>query len=232
VKALGSFDTFLTAVCAAGGIFYLWRYFAFVGYDLEEFRPASTASVVWNILLSVGFPMLGLLHRFSDETNKTLVALGMSSILVPAILPELAPPRATSTLEWIYFRTIGKGIVDFVESSVITFLLFICWRFGSLWVAVYAGIAICFGMARASWLLVQGVPDPTVSAPPLRRMFMIFAAAFGWVTILSILFPLKLDEIHRDVSELLKPYVFTACTTWVLGRFPSIVPLLRPMKRG
>jgi hypothetical protein len=111
VKALGSFDTILNVACLAGVILYLWRYFSFLGYDLTEFRPASTASVVWNVLLAVGFPLVALQHHFSEETNKILVAIGISAILVPAILPEQEPPRASSTLEWIYLRTIGKAIV-------------------------------------------------------------------------------------------------------------------------
>jgi hypothetical protein len=44
VKALGSFDTILNVACLAGVIFYLWRYFSFLGYDLAEFRPAVLAS--------------------------------------------------------------------------------------------------------------------------------------------------------------------------------------------
>jgi hypothetical protein len=225
---LGLLDRFLFLLCAVGMIFYLWRYFAFVGHDLDEIRPASSASVVWNMLLAIGFPLLCFLRPFSEEKNKTLVAIGMSAILVPAILPELQPPKASSALEWVYLRTVGKAIGDFAGSCVINLLLFVCWRFGALWVAVYAGVAIFFGMARSSWLLMQNVPNPALAAPTMRRLFMIFAAAFGWIAVVAFLVPLKDSrEVHREVDELWKPYVWTTIIGWAFARFPRLAPLLR-----
>jgi hypothetical protein len=228
MTAFGSLNKFLNLACVAGVIFYLCRYFAFVGYDLEESRPASVISIVWNILLAVGFPLTGLRQRFSEETNRTLVAIGISTILVLAIFPEQKPPKASSALEWIYFQTLGKVIVNLFENGVIAFVLFVCWRFGSLWVAAYAGIAMFFGVARASSLLVQEVPDPVVAAPPVRRMFMMFAVAFGWVTVLSVWLPLKEGEVHAEISELFKPYLAATCVSWLLGRLPRFLRPLLP----
>ena len=227
-----SFDTVLLLICVAGMIFYLWRYFEFIAYDLEKFRPASTASVLWNMVLAVGFPLLGFLGLFSDGRNKTLVAIGMSTILVPAILPELEPPKASSVLEWVYFRTIGKGIADYLGSCVINLLLFVCWRFGTFWVAAYASVAMFFGMARASWLLMQGVPTPALAAPAVRRLFMIFTAAFGWVAVVAFLVPLHgSGEVQHGVGDLWKPYVLATGFGWVMARFPRLVPLRRFVPR-
>ena len=110
---------------------------------------------------------------------------------------------------------------------MINLLLFVCWRFGSLWVAAYAGIAIFFGMARTSWVLMQGVPNPALAAPRERRLLMIFGAAFGWVTVLAFLFPLEREEVQRETSELFKPYVYATLIGWVLARFPRLAPMPR-----
>lgn len=220
-----SFDNLLNAACAVGGIFYLWRYFGFVGYDLNKFRTASTVSVLCNMVLAVGFPLVGLARVFSDETNKTLLGIGIATILLPAILPELDPPETNSVLKWMYYRTLGKVVSDFFGSCVINLLLFVCWSFGWLWVAAYAGIALSFGLGRAFWVLLQDLPDRRVAAPSLRRLFLMFAAAFGWVAFLTFLVPLTREQVHADLSDLFKPYIFATGTSWIVGRFPRFALL-------
>ena len=51
---MGSWNTLLQVICLTGIVTYLWRYFGFVGFDLNKFKPAPAASRVWNILLAVG----------------------------------------------------------------------------------------------------------------------------------------------------------------------------------
>jgi hypothetical protein len=65
-----------------GVVFYLWRYFGFVGYDLTRFKSLSAVSRIWSLVLAVGFPVLGLLASFKEDTRKTLVGIGIATILV------------------------------------------------------------------------------------------------------------------------------------------------------
>ena len=230
---MGSF-TFFDLIFLAAFVFYLWGYFSFVGYDLNKFRPASAVGLLWNMVLAVGFPLVGLQYRFSDgRINKTLVAIGMSTILVPAILPELEPPEPSSTLKWLYARTIGKVIADFLCGCLINLLLIVCWVFGSLWVAAYAAIAAFFGLGRTFWMLLQGPPDRKQAAPPLRRLLMIFAAAFGWVTFLAfqVQVPIERKEVHQGLDELIWLIALPATVSWLSTRFPRAVPLLRFLAR-
>jgi hypothetical protein len=60
-------------------------------------------------VLAVGFPVLGLVSSFQDNIRKTLVGIGISTILVPAIVPDLEPPESHSLMKQIYFRTVVNG---------------------------------------------------------------------------------------------------------------------------
>jgi hypothetical protein len=227
---LGSFNTFFDLLFLAACLFYLSGYFRFFGYDLNKFRPASTVSVAWNMILAVAFPLVGLQYKFANtKINKTLVAIGMSTILIPAILPELEPPEPRSTLEWIYVRTIGKLVADFLGGCLINFILIVCWMFGSLWVAAYAALAALLGLGRTFWVLLHGPPDRREAAPRLRRLLMIFAAAFGWVTFLAFQTQVAIDrkEVQQGLDELFKVIVVSATVSWLSARFPRAVPLLR-----
>ena len=107
-------------------------------------------------MLAVGFPLLGLLSSFEDKTRKTLVGIGITTILGPAIVPDLEAPESDSLMKRIYFRTVGKWIVNFFESAVVSLLLLVCWIFGPYWVAAYAGVAFFFAVSRSMWVRVHG----------------------------------------------------------------------------
>jgi hypothetical protein len=62
-------------------------------------------------------------------------------------------------------------------------------------------------------------------------MIMIFAAAFGWVTLLSVLAPLKKGEVPAEVSELFKPHLVAAGVNWVLARLPHPAVAAAPVER-
>jgi hypothetical protein len=167
---------------AAGVVTYLWQYFGFVGFDLTKFKPVSPLSRILKLLLAVGFPLLGLLSSFEKDKRMTLVGIGiMTIILVPAIVPDLEPPESHSLMKQIYFRTMGKWIVNFFESSVVSLLLLVCWIFGPYWVAAHAGVAIVFALSRSRCVRVRGQGHAREASPALRSLVMIFGAAFGWI---------------------------------------------------
>jgi hypothetical protein len=104
---------------------YLWRYFGFVGFELSKFKPVPAVSRIWSLVLAVGFPVLGLVSSFQDSIRKTLVGIGISTILVPAIVPDLELPESDSLMKRIYFQTAGKWIVNFLESAVVSVVLLV-----------------------------------------------------------------------------------------------------------
>jgi len=215
--------TVLNIVCLAGVVIYLWRYFGFVGFDLSKFKPAPAVSRVWNIVLAVGFPIVGLVSSFEDSTKKTLVGIGVATILMPALIPDLAPPESDSLIKRIYAQTIGKGIADFLKGVFFNLVLFACWVFGSLWVGAYAGIAITLALARSMWIRIQEQEQPAEAAPSIRSLLMIFAAAFGWIVVLTSIVPLTRKEAGSELHELYRPALFTIVGNWVLARFPRLV---------
>jgi hypothetical protein len=75
-------------ICLAGAVTYLWRYFGFVGFDLGKFKPAPAVSRIWNLVLAIAFPLVGILSSFEDKTKKILVGIGITTILASAIVPS------------------------------------------------------------------------------------------------------------------------------------------------
>jgi hypothetical protein len=220
---VGVTTTILNVVCLVGVITYLWRYFGFVGFDLSKFKPAPAASRAWNILLAVGFPLVGLASSFEDGTRKTLIGIGVATILIPALIPDLEPPESDSLVTRIYYQTIGRGISDFSKSIFFNFVLFVCWRFGSFWVGAYAGIAVSLAISRSVWIRIQDREQSAEAAPSIRRLLMIFAAAFGWIVVLTSIVPLTRKEAGSELSELYRPALFTLVGNWILARFPRLV---------
>jgi hypothetical protein len=220
---VGSWNTLLQVICLTGIVTYLWRYFGFVGFDLNKFKPAPAASRVWNILLAVGFPLLGLLSSFKDGTKKTLVGIGISTILIPALIPDLDPPESDSLVRRIYSQTIGKGVADFLMGLFFNLALFVCWLLGPFWVAAYSGIAIFLAVSRSMWVRIQDQGHPSEAAPSIRSLLMIFAATFGWIVVLTSMMPLTRKEAGSDLHELYRPVLLTIVGSWVLARFPRLV---------
>jgi hypothetical protein len=180
-------------------------------------------SRIWSLVLAVGFPVLGLVSSFQDNIRKTLVGIGISTILVPAIVPDLEPPESHSLMKQIYFRTVGKWIVNFFESSVVSLLLLVCWIFGPYWVAAYTGVAIVFAVSRSLWVSVQGQGNAREASPSLRSLVMIFGAAFGWIVYLTAVMPLTRKELeHSELGELYKPFLLIIGINWILARFPLL----------
>lgn len=151
-------------------------------------------------MLAVGFPLLGLLSSFEKDKRITLVGIGIMTILVPAIVPDLEPPESHSLVKQIYFRTVGKWMVNFFESSMVSLLLLVCWIFGPYWVAAYAGVAVVFAVSRSLWVSVQGQGHAREASPPLRSLVMIFGAAFGWIVYLTAVMPLARKELEHSDS--------------------------------
>ena len=113
-------------------------------------------SRIWSLVLAVGLPVLGLVSSFQDNIRKTLLGIGITTILFPAIVPDLKAPESDSLMKRIYFQTVGKWIVNFFESAVVSLLLLVCWIFGPYWVAAYAGVAFFFAVSRSKWVRVHG----------------------------------------------------------------------------
>src|ERR1700689_4061977 len=152
MRAATAMNLFLNLLCLAAVIFYLWRYFGFVGFDLTKFRPPSALSRIGNVFLAVGLPLVGLSFAMEDKQKRIVVGVGISTILVSAILPDLEPPEARSAMQWGYFRTVGKWIADFTGTGLVYVVLLVCWAFGNYWAAAYAGIAIVLGIGRSIWI--------------------------------------------------------------------------------
>jgi hypothetical protein len=116
---------------------------------------------------------------------------------------------------------VGKWIVNFFESSVVSLLLLVCWIFGPYWVAAYAGVAIVFAVSRSLWVRVQGQAPARDGAPPLRSLVMIFGAAFGWIVYLTAVVALTRKELeHSELAELYRPFILIIGINWILARFP------------
>jgi hypothetical protein len=223
---VGASSAVLKVLCLAGVVIYLWRYFGFVGFDLTKFKPVSVVSRIWSLVLAVGFPLLGLLSSFEDKTRKTLVGIGIATILVPAIVPDLEAPQSDSLMKRYYFRTVGKWTVNFAESAVVSVLLLVCWIFGPYWVAAYAGVAFFFAVSRSMWVRLQEAEHSVEAAPPLGRLLMMFVAAFGWIVFLTAVMPwteLTREEVHSEVGELYKPFILVIGINWILARVPGLV---------
>jgi len=77
---MGTSHTFLDVICLTGIVFYLWRYFGFVDFDLNKFKPVSPLSRIWKVLLAVGFPLLGLLSSFEKDKRMILVGIGIMAL--------------------------------------------------------------------------------------------------------------------------------------------------------
>ena len=214
----------LNVICLAGVVIYLWRYFGFVGFDLAKFKPAPAVSRVWNLVLAVGFPLVGILSSFEEKTKKILVGIGITTILASAIVPDLEPPESGSIMTRIYFRTVGRLIVNFFESAIVGLLLMMCWIFGPYWVGAYAGVGFFFAVSRSMWVRLQGGTHPVEAAPPVGRLLMMFAAAFGWIVFLTAQMPLTRKEVQGEMGELL---LLMIGSNWIFTRFPRLLLLQR-----
>lgn len=216
-------NNILNVICFAGVVTYLWCYFGFVGFDLAKFKPVPAVSRIWSLVLAIGFPVVGLLSSFEDKTRKILVGIGIATILVSAIVPDMEAPESDSLMTRIYFRTLGRWIANFFETAVVSLLLLVCWIFGPHWVAAYAGVAFFLAVSRSLWVRLQGEGHPAEAAPTLGRLFVMFAAAFGWIVFLTAMMPLTRNEVHSELGELYKPFILIIGTNWLLLRFPRLL---------
>jgi hypothetical protein len=73
------------------------------------------------------------------------------------------------------------------------------------------------------WVRLQGEGHPAEAAPTLGRLFMMFAAAFGWIVFLTAMMPLTRNEVHSELGELYKPFILIIGTNWLLLRFPRLL---------
>jgi hypothetical protein len=93
-------------------------------------------------------------------------------------------------------------------------------------VAAYAGVAFFFAVSRSMWIRVHGGGYPAEAAPPIGRLLMTFAAAFGWIVFLTAVMPwteLHREEVHREIADLFKPFILIIGINWILMRFPRFV---------
>jgi hypothetical protein len=171
---------------------------------------------------AIGFPVVGLLSSFEYKTRKILVGIGIATILVSAIVPDMAGPESDSLMTRIYSRTVGRWIVNFFESAVVSLLLLVCWIFGPYWVAAYAGVAFFLAVSRSTWDRLQGEGHPAEAAPTLGRLFMMFAAAFGWIVFLTAMMPLTRNEVRSEVGNCISPSSLLIGTNWLLLRCRNI----------
>ena len=60
------------------------------------------------------------------------------------------------------------------------------------------------------WVRVHGGWHPAEAAPPIGRLLMMFAAAFGWTVFLTAVMPwpeLKREEVHGEIADLYKSFI-------------------------
>jgi hypothetical protein len=217
----------LNLLCLSAVVVCLWRYFGFVGFNLAKLESVSSWARIWNLVLAVGFPLVGLSFFMQEDYERILVGIGISTILVPAIVPDLDPPKSGSLPEWVYFRTVGKAFSDFVSSAVIYVLLLVCSAFGVFWVGVYAGIAIALGIGRSLWIRVQKEQYSSEAAPPIRRLMLVFVASFGWIMFLTVQIKLTRHALQSELSDLYRPLLWTTIGNWFFARLPRLLPAMR-----
>jgi hypothetical protein len=128
-------------------------------------------------------------------------------------------------MERIYFRTVGKLIVNFFESSVVSLLLLVCWIFGSYWVVAHATVAFFLAVLRSMWVRLQP-GHPAEAAPPFGRLLMIFAGRLDgsyFVTRFMLWTELTRTKVHSELEELYKPFILIMGMNWILMRFLRLV---------
>jgi hypothetical protein len=73
------------------------------------------------------------------------------------------------------------------------------------------------------WIRIGEQEQPAEAAPSILSLLMIFAAAFGWIVVLTSIVPLTRKEAGSELHELYRPALFTIVGNWVLARFPRLV---------
>jgi hypothetical protein len=202
----------------------LWMYFGFVYFDLEEFKPASRLKRGWSVIVALAFPAFALCAgtNVSDKTRLILSGIGVTTILVPAIIPDLEP-KPSSVREWLYFKTIGKLFADLVETGIVYGIAILGSAFGSFWVAGYGGIAMWLAIGRSMWIRLQPDESPRIAKPNLLSILVVAPIVVGWVWLIVDAVKLKPNNWNIEFSELYKPQLETALWAWLLGRWPWVV---------
>src|SRR6202166_328576 len=65
----------------------------------------------------------------------------------------------------------------------------------------------------------KGQGHPAKAAPPLGRLLMMFAVAFGWIVFLTAVMPwpqLTREEVHSELGKLYKPFMGIIGMSWIL----------------
>lgn len=126
-------STFLNGAFLILVIFCLQRYFAFVYFDLDEFKPATKLRKWWGVFLAFVVPAYAVQLSTNNSNRFVLGGLALTTMLKPIILPDMEPPKADSIREWLYLHTIGKWFADLCGTMVIYGLAITCIIFGHFW---------------------------------------------------------------------------------------------------
>jgi hypothetical protein len=220
-------NTFLTGAWLILVIFCLQRYFAFVYFDLDEFKPATRLRKWWGVFLSFVVPAYAVSLGANDPKRFVLGGLALTTMLTPIILPDLDPPKAHSIREWLYLHTVGKWFADLCGSLVIYGLAVTCSIFGHFWLYGYAGIAGIFALSRSLWIKIQRERVPEVAAPSLHSLVFMIAIVFTWAGLLfdSINTGVTGKDLSQidwqtEFSALYKPSLEGVICGWLLSRWP------------
>lgn len=218
----------VTTIVALVLVLALWSYFGFVLFDLDEFAPASKLKKGWSVFLALALPAFAVSAGpgVSEETRLVLSGIGVTTILVPAIFPE-SERKSSSFSDWLYVRTIGRWFVDFVQTAIVYGIAILGSAFGSLWVAVYCGIAAALAIGRSMWVRLQREASPQVATPSLHWILVVFPIVALWAWLIVDSAKLKPSSWNMEFPALYKPHLESIIWAWVLARWPWLVHLYR-----
>jgi hypothetical protein len=207
----------------------LWAYFGFVYFDLNDFKPASWLKRGWSVFLALALPFFaaGAGPGVSEKTRLVLSGIGVTTILVPAIIAE-SERKSSSVGEWLYVHTVGRWFVDLVQTGVVYGVAILGAAFGSAWVGAYCGIAMTLAIGRSMWVRLQPEATPKIAKPGLRWILIVFPIVAIWAWLIVDNAKLKPTSWNMEFSELYKPHLQALLWGWILGRWPWLVHLRLP----
>lgn len=218
----------VTTIVALVLVLALWSYFGFVLFDSDEFAPASKLKKGWSVFLALALPAFAISAGpgVSEKIRLVLSGIGVTTILVPAIFPD-SERKSSSPSEWLWVHTIGRWFVDFMQTAIVYGIAILGSAFGSLWVAVYCGIAATLAIGRSMWVRLQPEESPQVAKPSLRWILIVFPIVAIWAWVIVDSAKLKPSSWNMEFSELYKPQLESIAWAWVLARWPWLVHLSR-----
>jgi hypothetical protein len=199
----------------------LWRYFDFVYFDPADFQAARRTTKIWGLIVAFLMPLIGLNLSQKLAIRHHLLAIGITAILVPAIVPQMEPEPALSAREWLSNR-VQWWVGDFVIAAFIYALCVACALFGQQWLTAYFVISFILGLGRCFWLRIQGSGVPRAAAPSVLTLVIVFLIVFSWAGQMALAGEIGAIGWQEHVSDFFKSTLEATLWAWIVGRWPLI----------